>query len=105
MQDLKARIAEIKAHEKRVSFSLENGRGQTYNSGKPTLYAHSTYPRGSVLAGRPKRMFIDQFDSADSARKALKEAKVKFDDMIEDGGSSHIPVDQMVSHLPDDSDY
>lgn len=41
-----------------------------------TVYEHSTYERGSVLEGQPKRSFKDQFDSLESAKKNYPEARV-----------------------------
>jgi hypothetical protein len=94
---------------KRWTFSLESGRGETYRNENPTLYAHSEYERSSVLAGRPQRVFVAQWKDEQSARSDIAEAKKTFkkfrvDDMLS-GGTTHIPVDQLVSHLPDDTDY
>lgn len=96
--------------KKRWTFTLESGRGETYCSGKPTLYGHSTYERSSVLAGREQRVFIEQWDSWEAARADLAKAKkdfpkFKYEDFGEVGGTTHVPVDQIVSHLPDDTDY
>jgi len=92
------------------AFSLEPGQGETYSSNRPTLYAHSTYGRSSVLAGRERREFVEMWNSWAEARTALDEVKkkikrFKYDDFGEQGGTSHIPIDMMVSHLPDDTDY
>ena len=94
---------------KKWSFTLELGRGETYSNNRPTLYAHSTYERNSVLAGRPQRVFVDSWDSLEKAEAELSDAKgqwrkFKYEDMIE-RGSSHIPIRDIVSHLPDDTDY
>ncbi len=99
-------------------FSLEFGRGETYCSGRPTMYGHWPYPRHSVLAGRECRQFIDQWDNVAEAREALgivkaecktRRLKFKLDDTISnDGGSSgssFVPVAQVISHIPDDTDY
>jgi hypothetical protein len=95
-------------HRKKWTFSLEEGRGTTYSSGKPTLYGHSRYERSSVLAGQHQRVFLDQWDSWEEARAALAEVKktvkrFKCDDLGPEGGSTFTPVN--VNHLPDDTDY
>jgi hypothetical protein len=82
------------------TLTLENGRGQTYSHGKPTLYGHSVYPRSSVLAGQPKRVWIEQWDTVEEALAELNGVNVKFKNMI-GGGSSHVDVNLMVAHLPD----
>ena len=92
-------IAYIKQHR---NLTLENGRGETYCSNKPTLYGHSTYGRSSVLAGRPRRVFLESWDDLDSARAELKAAKVRYSDLCDTGGSTHIPVDVITAGLPDD---
>jgi hypothetical protein len=92
---------------KKWSFTLEYGRGETYSNRNLTLYAHSTYGRESVLCGRSQRVFVDSWHNREDADTALMEAKkkykkFKFEDNL--GGCSHIPVAQIVSHLPDDTD-
>ena len=104
LESIKQSVESFKRQQKRATFTLELGRGETYATGKPTLYGHGFYPRGSVLAGRDLRRFIDSFDSVAEAHKVLAELKIKYDDMT-GGGSTHIPIEQMVSHLPDDTDY
>lgn len=95
---------------KKWDFTLEYGRGETYSNNQPTLYGHSEYERSSVLAGRPQRVFIDRWNTDEEALAAIETVKkafgkkFKFQSML-DGGSTHIPVDQIVSHLPDDTDY
>jgi len=106
---MKERIAEMLAGKKKWTFTLEHGRGETYSHGKPILYGHSTYERSSVLAGRSQRVYIHGWDSFEEARKELAEVKktvkkFKYEDMGQ-GGSTHIPVKEIVSHLPDDTDY
>lgn len=113
--DLVARVKQITTSvgtvssgpAKKFTFTLEYGRGTTYSSGKPTLYGHSKYGRGSVLSGRPLRMFVDQFDDEAEARAAAaalrKGLKVKIEDML-DGGTTHVPLDVLTAGLPD-SDY
>jgi hypothetical protein len=92
-------IEYIKQHRR---LTLEHGRGETYCSGKPTLYGHSTYGRGSVLAGRPRRVFLECWDDLDSARADLKAAKIRYSDLCETGGSTHIPVSVITAGLPDE---
>lgn len=94
-------------HKRKWTFSLEPGRGQTYRHSRPVLYAHNVYPRGSVMAGRPQRVWIEEWESWDEARAALAEVKkevkgFKYDDHGEQGGSSHIDVDTLTAGLPDD---
>jgi len=93
---------------KKWRFTLEYGRGETYRNSDVTLYAHSTYERSSVLAGRPQRVFVHAWSSLEEAQAALADAKktwkrFKWEDCL--GSSTHIPVSQIVAHLPDDSDY
>ena len=95
---------------KKFTFSLEAGKGETYNRPEPVLYAHSTYERSSVLAGRPQRIWCESWDSWEEARKALAEfkkanPKFKYTDEGPTGGSSFIPTEQLISHLPDDTNY
>ena len=82
--------------------TLELGRGETYATGKPTLYGHGRYGRSSVLAGQHRRVFIESWDDIDTARAELKAAKIRYTDMTGTGGSTHTPVERMVAHLPDD---
>jgi hypothetical protein len=89
----------IKQHRR---LTLEFARGETYSSNKPTLYGHSTYGRGSVLAGRPRRVFLESWDDLDSARAELKAAKVRYADLCDAGGSTHIPVSVITAGLPDE---
>ncbi len=109
---MKERIAEMVKSKKNGgwTFTLEAGRGETYRDGKPTLYGHSEYPSHSVLAGRELRQFVNKWETIEDARAAIAQLKLdvpgfKVDDMFEGGGTSHIPIAQIVSHLPDDTDY
>jgi hypothetical protein len=92
-------IEYIKQHRR---LTLEYGRGETYRSNKPTLYGHSTYGRSSVLAGRPRRVFLESWDDLDTARAELKAAKIRYADLCKTGGSTHIPVDVITAGLPDE---
>src|SRR3954469_3363486 len=108
MSDLLHRIDEIRSTVRpRASFTLEPGRGETYRHGRPMLYAHSVYERSSVLAGQPRRLFVEQWDTWDQARAALAEVRkrdrtFKFEDYGEGGGTSYIPSSVLTRHLPDD---
>ncbi len=97
-------------HKRKWTFTLEPGRGQTYRNNDATLYGHNTYPRGSVLAGQPQRVFVEQWDDWAQARADLAEVAkqvkgFKYDDYGEQGGTTHIDVDVLTRHLPDDTDY
>jgi len=82
----------------RVNRTIEpGGKGMTYNRTEGfTVYEHSTYSRGSVLAGQPKRIWLDIFDTLAEARAAYPQATV-----IE--GCTYQPPS--LSHLPDDDNY
>ena len=94
--------------EKQVTyFTLEKGQGESYSHMKPTLYGHGTFPRSSVLAGRPKRVWVENWETWDEANNAI----ARLDQLLgkrficrEIEGTSHIPIEQMVSHLPDDDE-
>jgi len=96
MSDLIDRIREVRNSVRpRPSFTLEMGRGETYRHSKPVLYAHSTYGRGSILAGQPRRLFVEQWETGEEARAALAEVRradrsFRFDDLGEGGGTSYI---------------
>ncbi len=108
MTDLLERINEIRTTcRPRPSFTLERGRGETYSHPRPVLYAHSTYGRGSVLAGQPRRLWVAQWDTWQEARAALAEATgrdraFEYEDFGEGGGTTHIPSSILTRHLPDD---
>jgi len=92
------------------TFTLEAGKGETYRDNKPTLYGHSEYAEGSVLEGKPLRRFVEKWNEIGEARSAIEQMKAavpgfEVDDQYDGGNSSHIPIDQMVAHLPDDTDY
>lgn len=96
-----------------VTLSLEAGRGETYANSAPTLYVLGRYKRSSVLAGREQRVFSHQWegDEWDKARAELAEIasalrKLGCRIRVEDSGaSSYVPIEQIVRHLPDDTDY
>ena len=90
----------------RITWSLEMGRGETYRNQDWTLYALDRYERSSVLYGRERRTWVWDFGPGEAgkqaAREALKAAGIR---KWEEDASSYVPVDQIVSHLPDDTDY
>ena len=92
-------IQYIKQHK---SLTLEYGRGETYCNGKPTLYGHSVYGRGSVLAGQRRRVWLEDWDNLEEAQQSLKAAGIRFTDLCDTRGSTHVPVATMTAHLPDD---
>ena len=108
MSDLYDRINAIRSTVRpRPTFTLETGRGETYRHGRPMLYAHSVYERSSVLAGQPRRLFVEQWVAWDEARAALTEIRkrdrtFKYEDYGEGGGTSYIPSSVLTRHLPDD---
>jgi len=90
-----------------LTFTVEHGRGETYANRELTVYAHDDYEESSVLAGRERRMWIGTFGDEPQARQDAEDtmrnagaARITLW-----GGSSYVPVAQMVAHLPDDTDY
>jgi hypothetical protein len=108
MSDLLERINEIRTTVRpRPTFTLEMGRGETYRHARPMLYAHSVYERSSVLAGQPRRLFVEQWATWDEARAALAEVRkadrtFRFDDCGQGGGTSYIPSSVLTRHLTGD---
>jgi hypothetical protein len=70
-------------------------RGATYHEQKYGVYKYDTFPRGSVLAGQTRRVFLDQFDSEEEAKQKYPGAPVC--------GPGYSPP--YLGHLPDDGDY
>lgn len=111
MSDLPDRIRELCITVRpRPRFTLEPGRGETYRHARPVLYAHSTYERGSVLAGQPRRLFVEQWATWDEARAALAEVRkadrtFRYEDFGDGGGTSYIPSSVLTRHLPEDDDW
>src|SRR3954453_4074688 len=105
MSDLLDRINDLPSNVRpRPTFTLEPGRGETYRHARPMLYAHSVYERSSVLAGQPRRLFVEQWNTWDEARAALAEVrkvdlKFKFQDYGEGGGTTFIPSSVLTRHL------
>ena len=108
MSDLLDRIDEIRTTIRpRPTFTLEMGRGETYRHSRPVLYAHSVYERSSVLAGQPRRLFVEQWATWAEARAALAEVRraersFRFDDYGQGGGTSYIPTSVLTRRLLDD---
>ena len=82
------------------TLSLERGKGTTYHNGNPTLYALGTYPRSSVLAGQQSREFLESWESFEQAKSDLDREGFSYDDLYEIGGTSLIPLEEMLAHLP-----
>ena len=82
------------------TYTIEpGGHGETYHRTTGyTVYGHDTYPPHSVLAGSPRRTWEGHFDTIEAARAAFPAA-----DLI--AGTTHIPVDVLTAHLPDEPDY
>ena len=102
-----SRITELQSRLSRESFNyltLERARGETYASTNPVLYGHGTYERSSVLAGQSRRVNLESWDTIEDARADLAAAKIKHDDNYDEGGTSHVPVEQVIAHIPE-NDY
>jgi hypothetical protein len=92
----------------RLTFTVEYGRGETYANGQITVYSHDDYERSSVLSGRERRMFIGSLNrdaTEQDAHDTIEAAGASKITTFMLGGSTYVPVDQVVSHLPDDTDY
>jgi len=86
---------------KAPTYTIEFGNGETYRNSRPTVYKHDRYPSGSVLSGRERRTWVDDFDSVAEAKAAFPAAE----DLTGANGSTHIPVDVLTAGLPDGPDY
>ncbi len=100
-----------------VTFTVERAKGETYAHGEPTVYAHWEETSG-VLSGTTTRAYLgpvpqccismlrciaDSFENtAESFRRALPDHLRERTETIE--GTTHVPVDQVVAHLPDEDD-
>lgn len=104
-QRLESEIGVFQQDQRRATFTLEHGHGETYDTGgRPVLYGHGTYERSSVLTGQSLRHYFQEWNTWEEARQDLAAIGLDYEDW-EDGGNTHIPVDLMTAHLPDDSDY
>lgn len=75
-------------------------QGETYNDPEYGVYLYGKYERSSVLYGQTKRVFLDSFPTLEEAKAAYP--KAKWDGP---GVCGHIPVEQVIAHIPDDTDY
>ena len=55
----------------RIEYPMQ---GATYSEDKYAVYSYDRYPRGSVLAGRTRRVFEDCFDTLEEAKAAFPTA-------------------------------
>lgn len=72
-------------------------QGETYSRPEFGVYQYDTYPRGSVLAGQQRRIFLDSF-------KTEAEAIAAYPQATPGCGCGHISIDAMTRHLPGDDD-
>lgn len=73
-------------------YTLRHGR-----YGGIDVLGWGTYPDSSVLAGQAMKVFLDNFETEEEARKAYPQAE---------NFSSHWTEPQVsLNHLPDDGDY
>lgn len=86
--------------DQKLTLTLEFGQGQTYRNRKPTLYGSGVYGRSSVLAGQTRRVYLECWDDMDTATRELAEAKLQYEDLTGTNGTTHIPVDNIINHLP-----
>ena len=92
-----------------VTFTVERAKGETYAHGEPTVYAHWEETSG-VLAGKVARAYLGPVpqcciagsfeNTGESFRRALPDHLRERTETME--GTTHVPVDQVVAHLPDD---
>jgi len=76
-----------------TTMTIEQERGQTYSRPTFAVYAHFTYPRGSVLAGQDGRRYVDGgFPTPEAAKAEYPSAE------IIDGSTYAAPS---LNHLPD----
>jgi hypothetical protein len=61
--------------------------GATYSRDEYGVYAYGVYPDSSVLAGQPKRSFVESFDSLEEARENYPAASWNGE-----GGTGYAPV-------------
>jgi len=89
--------------------TIEKGYGETYRQQGPgvTLYLHGTYDDSSVLAGQPKRVYVQSFEEFPTEEQNIQAAQqfaaqsypqYRVDVMM--GGSSFIPSEVLTRHLP-----
>ena len=103
-QDVHDMLDEINATRNgKLTLTLELGQGETYRNNRWTLYAYDRYDRRSVLHGRERRRWVTDFDSLEQANEMIMGHKLARG--VYQSSSGHVPVSEIVSHLPDDTDY
>jgi hypothetical protein len=80
--------------------SIEPGKGATYDSGRPTLYAYTAPKHSSILSGRTERWNVTSFESTEEVNGFIEFAKTKGIDVDVIGGSEYAE-DEMLD-LPDE---
>lgn len=76
---------------------IEPCQGATYHRpGKVAVYAYGAYPRSSVLYGRTRRTWVEEFDSVAEAQAAFPTAVVA-------AGSGY--VEDRLLDLPDEDGH
>lgn len=81
---------------KKKDQTVERERGETYHRGTFAIYEHGVYPRHSVLAGQPRRVFVE------GGFKTVEDAQAKHPHARYIAGTTHRSVNSMTAHLPDD---
>lgn len=72
--------------------AIERPNGATYSRDEGyVVYGYGTYEKGSVLAGRHKRVWLEAFDTIEEAKAAFPQAEVA-------EGSGYIPIE--MPHTP-----
>ncbi len=107
-QNFTARRKSMRGVERKpVTFTIENGRGETYADNRPTLYGHHVYERGSVLSGQPLRQWMDRLESWEDAKALAAEMKKAGLKVEMEEGSTFIPSETLCDRagLPHDEDY
>lgn len=78
------------------TYTIERGKGATYQNQRFTVYGHDVYPHNSVLAGQERRTFEESYPTLEEAQKVWPQA-------VWISGTTFREPD--LSHLPDDTDY
>jgi ribosomal protein L37AE/L43A len=86
---------------KRVDyFTIEQSHGQTYGDDTWAVYGHGEYEATSVMAGKPKRVYVEGgFATPEEAQ-----AKYPFAEFYASNYSSHIDADELTRDIPDEPD-
>jgi hypothetical protein len=80
--------------QKFVRYTFENVGSEEFP--EVNAYGWGTYESYSVLAGQPKKVFLDSFTSIEAAVKEFPEAQ---------GGSKFTDPIVSLNHLPDENDF